>query len=176
MSNYYVLVSDAPFVSGDLSEVLAQAGVSIFHETTIAGTPSTIPTGTTGRYVRIQNSGAGFVALAEVEIMGCALNNGSGGSNLIVRATEERGIDAVLYPNPANEAIIVKYDTRKAGKLRYIIANGLGVIYKEETLMVEEGDGKILTEVKQWPAGPYIFYLQMEGYRYKQIPFVRIRD
>ncbi len=178
LSNYYILVSETPFVSDDLSEVLAQASVINFHETTTAGTPTVITTGTTGRYVRIQNNEAGFVALGEVEIMGCIIGNASGGngSAFILPETAKRGIDAILYPNPANDFVTVQYETNKAGKLKFIIANTQGVIFKEGNLEVEKGEGYITEFVKQWPAGHYIFYIQMEGYKYKQLQFVRIRD
>ena len=60
--------------------------------------------------------------------------------------------------------------------MRYIVANGQGVIYQEEEFEVSEGEGDFLLEVKQWPAGPYVVYIQMEGYKYIQLPFIRIRD
>ncbi len=178
LSNYYILVSDVPFVDGDLSDVIAQPGVLNFHQTSIAATPSTINIEATGRYVRIQNNGAGFVTLAEVEIMGCSVSNANGENNSgqVIRASNRRGVNAVLYPNPAEKVAVVNYETFTDGTLKYIIANSQGVIFKEDEMTVEAGEGSIVTDIDEWTAGPYIFYIKMEGYPYQQIPFVKIRD
>ena len=76
LNNYYVLVSDQPFNSTDLNTTLNQSGVSSFYQTTQAGTPSVITIDGTGRYVRVQLAGLGFMALAEVEVMGCSNSSG----------------------------------------------------------------------------------------------------
>ena len=71
LDNYYILVSNTPFGTGDLNSLLGQAGVESYLQSTVAGTPSMVDINTNGRYVRIQLSGASFLALAEVEVMGC---------------------------------------------------------------------------------------------------------
>ena len=72
LSNYYVLVSDQPFTAVNLNSTLAQNGVDGFLQGAAAARPSTINVARTGRYVRVQLSGTGFLGLAEVEIMGCS--------------------------------------------------------------------------------------------------------
>ncbi|MFK8009830.1 MAG: discoidin domain-containing protein [Saprospiraceae bacterium] len=72
LDNYYVLISDQPFNSTDLNSTLNQSGISSFYQNTQAGTPSTISINSTGRYVRVQLEGQGFLALAEVEVIGCS--------------------------------------------------------------------------------------------------------
>lgn len=79
LQNYYVFVSDNPFTSTNLNTTINQVGVNSFFETTIAGAPTTININETGRFVRVQLAGSGFLGLAEVEVMGCA---GSGGTPL----------------------------------------------------------------------------------------------
>lgn len=75
LSDYYVLVSDAPFSSANLNTVLNQAGVtSVFHSG-VGGTPEIESIGTTGQYVRIQMQGAHLLQLAEVIVTGGATNN-----------------------------------------------------------------------------------------------------
>ncbi|HFC00869.1 MAG TPA: discoidin domain-containing protein, partial [Phaeodactylibacter sp.] len=64
LKNYYVFVSENPFNSTDLNSTLNQNGVVNFLQNNAAGTPTTIPANTTGRYVRVQLSGQGFLALA----------------------------------------------------------------------------------------------------------------
>jgi hypothetical protein len=73
LSNFYVLVSDAPFASTSLSATLAQAGVSAFHTPGPAGTSISINVNRTGRYVRVQlAASADYLSLAEVEVSGVA--------------------------------------------------------------------------------------------------------
>jgi Domain of unknown function (DUF1929)/F5/8 type C domain len=70
LSNFYVLVSDQPFVSTNLSATINQAGVSAYHTPGQAGVSHTINVGRTGRYVRVQLAGTNFLSLAEVQIFG----------------------------------------------------------------------------------------------------------
>ncbi|HEX5709518.1 MAG TPA: PQQ-dependent sugar dehydrogenase [Pyrinomonadaceae bacterium] len=70
LSDFYVLVSDVPFVSGDLDEVLRQPGVSSYHSPFVGGRPSLFTVNRTGRYVRVQLAGADYLSLAEVEVYG----------------------------------------------------------------------------------------------------------
>ncbi len=71
LSNYYVFVSDTPFNSTNLNTTLNQNGVSNFLQNNQADSPSTISINRTGRYVRVQLNGQGFLSLAEVEVIGC---------------------------------------------------------------------------------------------------------
>ena len=71
LSNYYVFVSDVPFSSTSISQTIAQNGVSNFLQNSSAGRPSAITVGRSGRYVRIQIDGVRFLAISEVEVMGC---------------------------------------------------------------------------------------------------------
>lgn len=69
LSDYHVLVSDDPFASGSLEEVLAQPGVWAHHEPRQAGSPTTIDVGRSGRYVRVQLAGTNALSLAEVQVL-----------------------------------------------------------------------------------------------------------
>ena len=179
LNDYYILISEVPFVSGNLNEVLNQAGVSSYLQSTVAGSPSTVTIGQSGRYVRLQKTGAGFMALAEVEIMGCDLNNSNNQAPslfTIPGADENRGLQIRLYPNPANEYVIIEYETAKAGKLTYLIANGLGTTMEEESFFADIGRGKIVIPMHQWTAGFYTFYMKLDGFRFQRAPFIKIRD
>jgi hypothetical protein len=70
LSNFYVLVSDQPFVSTDLNTTINQAGVSNYFYSGTAGVMTAFTIGRTGRYVRVQLAGTNFLSLAEVEISG----------------------------------------------------------------------------------------------------------
>ncbi|MGC4232668.1 MAG: DUF1735 domain-containing protein [Niabella sp.] len=71
LSNYYIFVSDTPFESESVAGTLAQPGVSAFFQAAQAGSPTTIPIGKPGRYVRVQLSqGTLPLAIAELEVYG----------------------------------------------------------------------------------------------------------
>ncbi|GIW41612.1 MAG: hypothetical protein KatS3mg076_2189 [Candidatus Binatia bacterium] len=70
LSNFYVLVSDVPFGSTSLAQVLAQPGVSAFFVPGTAGSPTTVPVNRTGRYVRVQLTATEYLSLAEVQVWG----------------------------------------------------------------------------------------------------------
>jgi hypothetical protein len=69
LTDYYVLISDAPFTSQSLAATLAQPWVRPVHRTDTAGTPTTVPVNATGRYVRIQLASTAPLSLAEVEVI-----------------------------------------------------------------------------------------------------------
>jgi len=67
-SNFYVLVSDQPFISTDLNTARNQAGVSSYYVPGYAGSPKTINVNRTGRYVRVQLAASQYLVLAEVKV------------------------------------------------------------------------------------------------------------
>ncbi|MEL6867883.1 MAG: discoidin domain-containing protein [Bacteroidota bacterium] len=179
LSDYYILVSEQPFISDQLSEVLSQSGVISLQQTEIAGAPSSIPIGTTARYVRIQHNSIGFMALAEVEIMGCpVIDNGNRNNQnaYLLPETATKGIDAILYPNPVENYLFVKYEVAKASEMRYFIADARGTIHQESVQQVAQGNDILLEEVSSLPPGYYVFYMQVDGFKYVELPFVKIRD
>jgi hypothetical protein len=68
-SNFYVFVSDTPFDSNNLTDTLAQSGVSAFLTEGQAGTPTVIDVARSGRYVRVQLVDPNPLSLAEVQVM-----------------------------------------------------------------------------------------------------------
>ncbi len=72
LSNFYVLVSDAPFSSTNLSTTIAQPGVSSYSVAGQAGSPTYVTVNRSGRYVRVQLSGSNYLSLAEVKVFGVA--------------------------------------------------------------------------------------------------------
>ena len=72
LSDYWVFVSDTPFLPTDTPATLQlRAGTFASHQTT-APNPSTTITGAgaQGRYVRVQLTGTGYLSLAEVQVFG----------------------------------------------------------------------------------------------------------
>ncbi|HVH70638.1 MAG TPA: RHS repeat-associated core domain-containing protein, partial [Candidatus Dormibacteraeota bacterium] len=68
-ANFYVLVSDNPFTSTDLTTTLNQAGVSNYWVLGNTASPSTVNINRTGRYVRIQRNDTQYLVLAEVRVI-----------------------------------------------------------------------------------------------------------
>ncbi|MGH1540719.1 MAG: discoidin domain-containing protein [Arenicella sp.] len=74
LSNFYVLVSDTPFGSRSLSELLADSTVyNSFHEGLNETSLDIVLGNVTGRYVRVQLQDAGVLSLAEVQVFGNVL-------------------------------------------------------------------------------------------------------
>ncbi len=78
LSNYYILVSETPFVSDNLNDILNQNGVTAYLESEAAAFPTTTQTPVAGRYVRVQRQGAGFLIAAEIEVIGAGGSSGGG--------------------------------------------------------------------------------------------------
>ena len=71
LKDFYVLVSEDPFQSQDLSTTLIQSGVISQFFSGAAGQETSFDISASGQYVRIQKTGGGRLALAEVQILGC---------------------------------------------------------------------------------------------------------
>jgi hypothetical protein len=68
VKQFYVFVSDQPFASTALSTTLTQDGVSAYYYLIVADRPTSFEINRTGRYVRIQLTGANFLHLSEVNV------------------------------------------------------------------------------------------------------------
>jgi hypothetical protein len=71
LNNSYLIVSDAPFATNDLTTLRNTAGVFVISIASVA-VNATIDVYRTGRYVRVQLGGVGCLSLAEVQVFGCA--------------------------------------------------------------------------------------------------------
>jgi Bacterial Ig-like domain/F5/8 type C domain len=82
LSNYWLLVSDTPFVSGDLDAVRNQAGVSAYYIAPTSPPMQNFRVNRTGRYVRVQLGGQNYLSLAEVQVwapVSATVSNFAGG-------------------------------------------------------------------------------------------------
>lgn len=70
LKNFFLLISDVPFISTDLNVVSQQAGIGKVYVAGPVGAMTTIPVGRTGRFVRIQLNYKEYLHLAEVEVYG----------------------------------------------------------------------------------------------------------
>jgi hypothetical protein len=93
LSNFYILVSDTPFASTNLTTTLNQSGVSSYYTAGAAGATLTQSINRSGRYVRVQLTGTNYLSLAEVEVFGSA--------NLAASGAATQSSD---YPSPGYTA------------------------------------------------------------------------
>lgn len=70
LSNYYVFVSNQPFLSKQLTTTLNQSGVWNTLKSSFPNPSTTIAVNRTGRYIRIQLAGTATLNMAEVVVMG----------------------------------------------------------------------------------------------------------
>ncbi len=73
LNDYWVFVSNTPFLSSDTPATLQnRAGTFSSHQTSAPNPSSSIAVGAPGRYVRVQLTGANYLSLAEVQVFGTA--------------------------------------------------------------------------------------------------------
>jgi hypothetical protein len=71
LGDYWVFVSDTPFLPTDTPTTLQfRPGTLTSHQTAAPNPSTTIAAGVQGRYVRVQLTGVGYLSLAEVQVFG----------------------------------------------------------------------------------------------------------
>jgi alpha-L-fucosidase 2 len=71
LNDYWVFVSDTPFLASDTPATLQnRPGTFSSHQTAAPNPSTTIAAGAQGRYVRVQLTGANYLSLAEVQVFG----------------------------------------------------------------------------------------------------------
>jgi F5/8 type C domain len=70
LANFYLFVSDEPFVSTNLNTTLNQSDVSAYYVFSPVGGSIDINVGRYGRFIRVQLAGSNFLSLAEVDVNG----------------------------------------------------------------------------------------------------------
>lgn len=104
LSDYWVFVSNTPFLSTDTPATLQnRAGTLALHQTSAPNPSTTLQFASfQGRYVRVQLNGTGYLSLAEVQVIGTP--GSSAGSNLALGQT---ATESSAYPgSPAAGAAV----------------------------------------------------------------------
>jgi hypothetical protein len=71
LGDYWVFVSNTPFGVADTPATLQnRAGTFSSHQTSAPNPSASVAVGSPGRYVRVQLTGANYLSLAEVQVMG----------------------------------------------------------------------------------------------------------
>jgi hypothetical protein len=105
LTDYWVFVSDTPFLSTDNSATLfGRPGVFASHQTSAPNPSATIPGVAVGRYVRVQLSGTGNLSLAEVQVFGTS--GSTAPTNLAQGKAALQSSTLPGYPNDAASAAV----------------------------------------------------------------------
>ncbi len=182
-ADFYVFVSDVPFTSTDLNTTLNQPGVDNYYVAGEAELPTALSIVRTGRYVRVQITGFAYLAIAEVEIMGCSTTNlVDDNSNLNIELPEasqatliQEELTANVFPNPADEEITVDFQTPTDDNLKVIILDAKGATLYKHEFYAYAGNHSFKINVSKFPIGNYIVYLQHNDLK-KSIQFVKIKE
>jgi len=101
LSDYWVFVSNTPFLATDTPATLqGRVGVFASHQTTAPSPSTTINVGAPGQYVRVQLTGTDYLSLAEVQVIGT-----SGPSNNL--ATGKAATQSSTYPGSPSAGVAV---------------------------------------------------------------------
>jgi RHS repeat-associated protein len=120
LSNFYVLVSDNPFQSTDLTTSINQAGVSSYYTAGQGGSPTSIAINRTGRYVRVQLAGTDYLALAEVQV----LSSGGGSAQLQWLVSDQLGTPRMIADKSGSLAKMSRHDYLPFGEELYAGSGG----------------------------------------------------
>ncbi len=101
LSNFYVMLSARPFSSNNLQQALNDPSVWKQHITGPAGRETTLPVGSSGRYVRVQLAGQNWLSLAEVEVLG---SDSETGSPVLPPVENGSGIPVTIFWHMADDA------------------------------------------------------------------------
>ena len=154
LRQFYLLVSDTPFGSRSLTELLSDSSIYRTYYSGTAGDTVRFELDTQGQYVRVQINGNRTLHMAEVEVMGCPVNNAS--SQRFSQANEELGAEIqeqlpFAYPNPFSQEILVDLGEKWAEAKLLKVYNSLGQNILEQQL----GNAQNLLLGSSWPAGIY---------------------
>ena len=106
LSDYWVFVSDTPFLASDTPATLGGRANTFGSHQTVSPSPSTnITVNAQGRYVRVQLSGTNNLSLAEVQVFGTP-GTPANGTNLAVGRPATQSSTLVGYSSDAASAAV----------------------------------------------------------------------
>ncbi len=106
--NFYVFVSEDPFVATDVATTLGQSGVQAILQGPEAGTPSAFNFNTSARYIRVQLTEIEFLHLAEIEVYSQPLDtDGDGIPNFLDLDSDNDGLTDNREAQPSAGFIVI---------------------------------------------------------------------
>ena len=124
LADFFVFISDVPFLSKSVQVTLAEPVVRTYFVDTVLD-EAQIPIGHAGRYIRLQHPVEGAIGLSEVEVVatdGNVLSVSNEGEGLI----EPRLALASPYPVPATDIAHLSYSVSQPGHVELAVYNVLG--------------------------------------------------
>ena len=124
LSNFFVFVSDAPFVSKSVALTLADPSVSAYLVPGVDEVEA-IEVGRTGRYIRVQHLEEKTLGMAEVEIIA------TDGIRVPVGVDDQETLPQRLalhpvFPSPVRGSATARYELNEAGFVKLTIYDMLG--------------------------------------------------
>jgi CotH kinase protein/Chitobiase/beta-hexosaminidase C-terminal domain/Lectin C-type domain/HYR domain/Secretion system C-terminal sorting domain/Divergent InlB B-repeat domain len=171
-SNYYVFISQNPFVSTSVNTTLTQAGVSVFSQTAGMARPTTIPVTKKGRYVRIQLRQRNYLNMSEVQIMGCVTptisNIPTAGLRKQSDISSETDNEFSLYPNPTSGDLNLNLQSFEHADTEFYIHNGTGAMILHQSLKDTPIEWSLKLGDMNLPSGIYTATIVYEGHVYSK--------
>jgi len=169
LSDFYVIVSDAPLTSTNLDPTLNQPGVWDTFQSAYPDPNQGFEVNRTGRYVRIQFGHTGQLNLAEIMVM--AYPGGSNKKHEIrsVDLLPERTTNILIFPVPFTDKLVID---KAEDVMRLEILN----VFGEVLLMKECNDSReeILTE--QLENGIYLIRFLLSDGTFKTYTILKSFD
>jgi hypothetical protein len=171
-SDYYVFVSQNPFVSTSLNTTLNQSGVSAFYQAAGMARPTTIAVTNKGRYVRVQLRQKNYLNMSEVQIMGCVTptvtNTPTSGLRKQRGTTLEIDNDFSVYPNPTSGDLNLNLQSFEHADTEIYIHNYLGATILHQSLKDTPLEWSLKLGDMNLPTGIYTATIVHEGRAYSK--------
>jgi RHS repeat-associated protein len=131
LTDYWVFVSDQPFLATDTPATLqSRVGTWSSHQTTAPNPSTAITVGAEGRYVRVQLSGTNNLSLAEVQVWsGWNQTLGYDGFGSLVTKTGSNSPPLSIGTNPVNNQVVGQNYDANGNQTSY---NGTSLNYDSE--------------------------------------------
>jgi hypothetical protein len=175
--DYYVFVSQNPFISNSITTTLNQAGVHVYYQASGMARPTTLPISKQGRYVRIQLRQRGYLNISEVQVMGCVTptisNTPTSGLRKQMKSSPETDSDFSVYPNPTSGDLNLNLQSFEHAETEIYIHNFAGATILHQSFKDTPNELSLKLEGMHLPNGIYTATLVHEGQIYS-IRFVLI--
>jgi Secretion system C-terminal sorting domain len=171
-SDYYVFVSQNPFISTSLTTTLTQSGVNAFYQAAGMARPTTIPITKTGRYVRIQLRQRNFLNMSEVQIFGCVTptisNIPTAGLSKQNKDLLETDIQFSVFPNPTSGDLNLNLQSFEHAETEFYIHNFAGATVLYQSLKDTPSELALQLGTMNLPNGIYTATIVYEGQVYSK--------
>ncbi|MEM9141477.1 MAG: Ig-like domain-containing protein [Bacteroidota bacterium] len=161
LSNFYVFVSDAPFPDGvGLDDLTGDTGLYSLFFSGEAGLEEIMTLNAQGRYLRIQLSGNGILHMAEMEILGCPVEETVLSLKTVLPEITNSSLE--LSPVPATTTLYMDYSFANTVQRPVIMTlfDNMGRSIQNRTISPEHSNVEI--DISQLPTGIYLLRLVKE--------------